>query len=548
MSDKVVVFKSKKIITMDHNNPEATHVVVRNGIILAVGDENCANGWSDNVVIDTSYEDKVMLPGLIEAHAHVSTGGVWDYIYCGHYDRIDPAGEIVEGLSTKDALIKKLQESPGGGAIVGWGFDPNFLEGPRLSKIELDQVSKDRPVILVHSNFHLATVNSITLEKSGINAGLNIEGIEKGTDGTPNGELQEFAAMEPALNIGGITIGELSTKPSSVRNYATMARNVGVTTIADLLSDLDPPEVAMLQDVTSDKNFPIRYVPIMNAMRGDPVKEAQKALELKLKSSEKLRMGTAKLFTDGAIQGFTAKLNEPGYFSGPDNGIWNMEDSHFRRAVLELHKAGVKMHIHTNGDAASDYATDVLEDAIRAFPDADHRHTLEHVQLADKFDFIKMNKLGICVNLFANHLYYFGDVHWATTLGPDRASRMDACRDAAEVFNNNFAIHSDSPVTPLSPLVTAWCAVNRRTEKGRVLGSTQQIDIKKALYCITLGAAYVLKLEREIGSIEVGKKADFCILDRDPTEQEPTKLNQIKVTDTVLLGVPTSRLEPIHSL
>ena len=159
MSDQVVVFKSKKIITMDHNNPEATHVVVRNGIILAVGDENCKNGWSDNVVIDTSYEDKVMLPGLIEAHAHVSTGGVWDYIYCGHYDRIDPAGEIVEGLSTKNALIKKLQESPGGGAIVGWGFDPNFLEGPRLSKIELDQVSKDRPVILVHSNFHLATVN-----------------------------------------------------------------------------------------------------------------------------------------------------------------------------------------------------------------------------------------------------------------------------------------------------------------------------------------------------------------------------------------------------
>ena len=82
MSDQVVNFKTKKIITMDHNNPEATHVVVRNGIILAVGDENCANGWSDNVVIDTSYEDKVMLPGLIEAHAHVSTGGVWDYIYC----------------------------------------------------------------------------------------------------------------------------------------------------------------------------------------------------------------------------------------------------------------------------------------------------------------------------------------------------------------------------------------------------------------------------------------------------------------------------------
>ena len=477
MPQQIIIYKAKKIITMDHNNPEATHVAVRDGIILAVGDENCADGWGDKITTDTSYENRIILPGLIEAHAHVSTGGVWDYIYCGHYDRTDPIGQIVKGCSTKESLIQKLREAPGNDAIVGWGFDPNFLEGPRLSKIELDQVSKTRPVILVHSNFHLATVNTITLEKSGISAGLNIEGIQKGRDGKPNGELQEFAAMEPALSIGGITIGDLSTKPAAVRNYATMARNVGVTTIADLLSDLDPPEVTMLHQVTSDENFPVRYVPIMNAMRGNPEQEAKRALALKTKSSEKLRMGTAKLFTDGAIQGFTAKLNEPGYYNGPDNGIWNMEDTHFRKAVFELHKAGVKMHIHTNGDAASDYAIDVLEDAIRAFPDADHRHTLEHVQLADRADFIKMDKLGICVNLFANHLYYFGDVHWEKTLGPDRACRMDACRDAAEVFKNNFAIHSDSPVTPLAPLVTAWCAANRITENGKVLGSTQQIAV-----------------------------------------------------------------------
>ena len=142
----------------------------------------------------------------------------------------------------------------------------------------------------------------------------------------------------------------------------------------------------------------------------------------------------------------------------------------------------------------------------------------------------------------------FGDIHWAKTLGPDRASRMDACRDAAEIFKNNFAIHSDSPVTPLAPLVTAWCATNRLTEKGKVLGTTQKIDIEQALYCITLGAAYVLKLEREIGSIEAGKKADFCIVNVDPTKQIPEKLRDIEVVDTVFMGIPTSKLKPIHSL
>ena len=125
---------------------------------------------------------------------------------------------------------------------------------------------------------------------------------------------------------------------------------------------------------------------------------------------------------------------------------------------------------------------------------------------------------------------------------------MDACRDAVEIFKNNFAIHSDSPVTPLAPLVTAWCATNRITEKGKVLGTTQKIDIEQALYCITLGAAYVLKLEREIGSIEAGKKADFCIVNVDPTKQVPEKLCDVEVVDTVFMGIPTSKLKPIHSL
>ena len=120
MSDQIIVFKAKKIITMDHNNPEATHVAVRNGIILAVGDANCAIGWGTKTAVDTTYENKIILPGLIEAHAHVSTGGVWDYIYCGHYDRVDPIGNTIKGVSTKNALIKKLREAPGGNSGMGF--------------------------------------------------------------------------------------------------------------------------------------------------------------------------------------------------------------------------------------------------------------------------------------------------------------------------------------------------------------------------------------------------------------------------------------------
>jgi predicted amidohydrolase YtcJ len=199
----------------------------------------------------------------------------------------------------------------------------------------------------------------------------------------------------------------------------------------------------------------------------------------------------------------------------------------------------VQTHIHTNGDAASAFATDVIEEAMRLSPGADHRHTLEHVQLADRAQFRRMRNLGICVNLFANHLYYFGDVHWTRTLGPDRAGRMDACADALDIFGGDFAIHSDAPVTPMAPLFTAWCAVNRLTETGRRMGGSQQIPVADALRCITLGAAYVLKLDGEIGSIQTGKQADFCLLDDDPLTVPPEALRDIPVAATVLGGQPT---------
>ena len=113
---------------------------------------------------------------------------------------------------------------------------------------------------------------------------------------------------------------------------------------------------------------------------------------------------------------------------------------------------------------------------------------------------------------------------------------MDACRDARAIFDGNFTIHSDAPVTPMAPLFTAWCAVNRQTQNGRILGNTQQISLKEALYAITMGAAYVLKMDDQIGSISVGKRADFVALEQDPLAIEPMALKDIKIKGTVLGG------------
>lgn len=538
----ITIFKAKKIITLDHNIPEATHVAVRDGLILAVGGPDCAEGWGPST-LETRFADQILMPGLIEAHAHVSAGGIWRHVYCGHYARTDPDGQVWEGVADTAALINRLRQvaakTPAGQAVVAWGFDPNFLPGPRLDRSHLDDVSTQHPVLVLHSNLHLATANSLTLNRAALTRDTNIAGVMRDIEGTPNGELQEFDAMKPAMDVVGAAFGDLSDE-QAVTAYGKVARNVGVTTVADLFSDLYDDEVSMLERTTGQENFPVRYVPVMNAMAGPPEEEAARARALRRRSTDKLHLGRAKLFTDGAIQGGTAKLKAPGYFDLPDNGMWNMEIDHFQAAVRALHKAGVKTHIHTNGDAASELAITTYEEVLRDSPNPDIRHTLEHVQLADRAQFKRMHALGLTVNVFANHIHYFGDIHYDKSVGPDRANRMDACADAYEVFGGEFAIHSDAPVTPMSPLNTAWCAIHRLTETGRTLGEAQKISVQQGLRCITLGAAYVLKMEDQIGSITCGKRADFCVLDQDPLSIDPIMLRDISPIATVLGGKITS--------
>ncbi len=538
----VTVFKARKILTMDRNCPVATHVAVRDGVILGVGGPECGDGWGE-LRREDRFADKVVMPGLIEAHAHVLAGGVWRFTYCGHYQRTDPDGTDWPGLRDYDALIARLRavaaKTPAGQPVVGWGFDPNFLDGRRLDKGHLDQVSTAHPVAVVHSNFHLLSANSLALAQAGIDAGTNLEGVVRGADGSPGGELREFAAMAPVMAATGLRFEDLGDA-AAVAAYGKVARNCGVTTVADLLSDLHPPEVAMLERITGDPAFPARYVPVMNAMKGAPEQEAARAVALRARSTPKLDLGRAKLFTDGAIQGGTAMLRAPGYFRMEDHGMWNMEEGHFRAAVAALHRAGVKTHVHTNGDAAVDLALSAYAEAMLASPNPDLRHTLEHVQLSGIDQFKRMRALGLTCNLFSNHVHYFGDQHWTRTIGPDRARRMDAARDAYEVFGGDVAIHSDAPVTPMAPLFTAWVAVNRLTETGRQLGASQQITVAQALHCITLGAAYVLKMDHLVGSIQTGKYADFTVLAADPLETDPTLLRDIPVVATVLGGTVTA--------
>ena len=541
MSGDTVVYRARRIRTHDPARPLATHVAVRDGRVLAVGDADAVAAWGP-ARLDERYADAVLLPGFVEGHSHLMEGAFWRHVWCGRHDRVDPDGRVWPGVDSIDAVVARLRAAldarPGDAPLVGWGFDPIHWGGRRCTRADLDRVSATRPVVLAHASLHILNANSAALAAGELlRPGIDHPGVPLGDDGLPAGELRGPDAMTPVANRCGLDRTLLAGDVDAIRAFGRLCVRTGTTTATDLASPLPDEAVGTLLRETASPDCPVRLVPLLRLL-GQPVPQAiARALALRSRSTDGLRLGRIKVVADGSIQGFTARLRWPGYVNGAPDGLWYVAPETLRAAYREALAAGVQIHTHTNGDAATELALDCLEDALRAHPSPDHRFVLQHCQLADAAQYRRMKALGASVNLFANHHFFWGDQHLAQTVGPDRAERMNACRTALET-GVPFAIHSDAPVTPLAPLFTAWCAVNRLTASGRTLGAHERIGVADALRAITLGAAHTLHLDGEIGSIECGKRADFAVLGEDPHEVDPGALKDVPVRGTVKGGRP----------
>ena len=535
-----VVYAARKIITMNPSRPEATHVAVRDGRILAVGSlselETCGPH-----TLDETFIDKVLMPGLVEGHAHTMEGTLWRHVYCGFFDRKDPEGKVWDGLKSIDAVLDRLKEAEAkltdpNAPLPGWQLDPIYFDNTRMTRADLDKVSTERPIGVLHASGHIMNVNSKALELAGLlKTGLNHPGVPLGSDGLPTGELKGPDVMTPVGAHVGFDRDMLACDERGLRDFGKLCVRAGVTTVTDLAARLSEDAVSMMARVTGEPRFPTRVVPLRFYNGVTPKELVAHVLELKEQSTDRLRLGMIKVVADGSIQGFSARLRWPGYHNDAPNGLWYIAPEQLSEIYHLALENNVHVHTHTNGDEATQLAIETLETALSAHPNPDHRFTLQHCQLADSAQFSRMHKLGMCVNLFANHHFYWGDEHYRLTVGPERAERMNAC--ATALANSvPMAIHSDAPITPLGPLFTAWCAVNRITASGRVLGAAEKIDVASALRAITMGAAYTLKLDGEVGSIEVGKHADFAVLEDDPTEIGGENLGDVRVWGTVQAG------------
>lgn len=537
MTDAVTIFTARRIVTMDPARPDATHVAVREGRIVAVGGpEEMAD--FPGAAVDDSFAGSVILPGFVEGHSHLLEGAVWRDPYLGFFDRRDPGGKVWPGMKDMESVIARLQQAAQAkpsGSLTAWGFDPLYFGGRRMVQTDLDRVSTDRPVVVTHASGHIMNLNSVAMAMAGYDRANDLDGLVRGEDGRPTGEVQGPDLMGRVRRVVIADMASRTMDAGALGLFADLARRAGVTTATDLVSEMSPSIVAAYRAAAADPGFPLRMVPAMAARYFAQDEGIALFRELQATSTDKLHFNLVKLVVDGSIQGFTARLRWPGYHNGAPNGLWYIAPSELGAIVEAWHRAGAILNIHTNGDEATEVAVEMLERALTAHPRPDHRHTLQHCQMPDPALFRRIKALDLCCNLFANHIFYWGEEHIAQTMGLSRAQRMDACATAMRL-GIPFSIHSDAPVTPLDPLFTAWCAVNRQTAKGRVLGAGECIPVADALRAITLGAAYTMKLDHLVGSIEIGKYADFAVLAEDPLAVDPVRLKDVAVQATVVGG------------
>ena len=541
-----VIYTARLIRTANPSRPTGTAIAIRDGKVLCVGTLDECKSWGITNV-DNRFADKILTAGFVEAHSHVMTGMFAHIPYVGWFDRLMPNGEMTKGLKSTDELTQRIREiaavTEPGTSIVVAGFDPIYMDSERLSRVHLDAATTDHGIFVFHASGHLATVNTFILEKYNIGPGHPAPGIGCDDTGQPNGELREPPAMALAEDEYR-SIRRIVTEPTAITHFASSMRNAGITSATDLGAMLhhSSREFENAEQAPLSPASPVRMVSASRVIGSvaDMKESAQKVLEVQKKSNDKLHFPIVKMVLDGSIQGFTAVIEWPNYYKGDDHGLFLFAPEQVVDFLRPFHEAGIGIHCHCNGSATSGVFIDAIDTLLRETPWMDHRHTVTHAQLITQAQLKKARNLGMCANFFVNHVFYWGDQHRDITVGPDRAHGMNPCASADRI-GLSYSFHTDSPVTPPGHLHTMWCAVNRLTASGRVLGENERISVDRAFHAVTIDAAYQLHMDHLIGSLEVGKYADMTVLDDDPYTVAPESIKDINVWGTILGGIPQPR-------
>lgn len=546
---KLRVLTARRIRTMDAGRPLANAVAIKDGRIVSVGTLDTMKRWleRDDHEIDDSFADKVIFPGFIDPHTHLQASGVlMGMTYIGPLDQNGPNG-FDAGLGSRAAVLDKLRQTvaedpTSDSPVLAWGFDP-ALHGGQLHRDELDAISETRPIWTMTYAPHVVVANSPMLDIIGVDETTNVYGIEKYEDGRLNGQFIELGATSIALRpvVGFLANPERGA--AALRAQARTAQKAGITMTADMAFGklgIDY-ELGLHKQVVEAEDFPLRMllVPLAPGISAVHGADAPKYLKsLMAQNTDKLAVHGVKFINDGSYPAQTLRLRYPGYLDGHEGHRGEVPWDELVAAMLPYWTAGFQIHSHANGDETVEMTLDLLEKLQLAHPRFDHRFTIEHYCISTPDQARRLKALGGLASVNNMFVHYRALLHADSGFGFDRAEAT-ARLGSLEREGVVFALHSDFSLvlTPISPLAAVWIAVNRiALDEETVLAPGERIGVDRAMRAITIDAAHVIGRDAVHGSVEVGKHADFTVLDADPYDTDVTQIRNIRVHATVLGG------------
>jgi predicted amidohydrolase YtcJ len=445
---------------------------------------------------------------------------------------------LVKTIPDALAALKQVDtEQPGDGWLIGFGYDDTMLEEKRhFTRADLDSVSTTRPILAMHISAHMAVVNSLALRRFGITADTpDPPGGEIRKDPEtrePTGLLLETASRPlqlEALNMPPLQ--QLAVVRLAVELYAAQ----GFTTVQNGLATLE--QIKGMGGASKLGLIPQRLVVWPKDELGLEVAEG--ALDLGQHASDRVHIGAAKFVGDGSIQGYTGFLGEPYHQPGEHpagyRGYPNIDAGTLNAQVKTIHCSGQQVAVHGNGDASIDQFLDAWEAALEACPADDARPILVHAQMSRADQLERMKQLGVTPSFFSAHVYYWGDRHRDIFLGPERAAQISPAASAV-ALEIPFTTHLDTPIVPIDSMLQLWTPVARETSSGQSLGPDERVTVEQSLRAMTSDAAWQLRLEEQVGSIEPGKRADLVILSANPFDYDGD-LRAIEIERTLVGGV-----------
>ena len=525
-----LIISSNKVILMTGNEQaERLSVAVKNKKIIWIGPQKKAKHIQGKHI---DFGNQAVLPGFIDAHGHAS--------YLAFATQVaniaSPPVGTINNIKELQAELKKFINDSNlkpGEWVMGLGYDDSLLAEQRHpTKDDLDEVSTEHPIYLIHVSAHLGAANSLGLSLANISTetqdppGGKIRRYENSSE--PNGVFEETAAYP----LQQLAMSAYKDPIGSVKKAMNIYARNGITTAQDGASSPETISLMQAADAQGMINLDIISYPI-----------GQNGLDKNLDSINfgnyegRLKIGGIKLILDGSPQGKTAYLTEP-YYKPPHSesdsykGYPLIPQSEVSKWVKQYADLNIPIMAHANGDAAADMLIKAVKNAEIT---SDHRTIMIHAQTVREDQLDQMKELKIIPSYFSTHTFYWGDWHRDSVFGEDRAMRISPTKSTLN-RNMPFTVHNDAPVVPPDMIRLLWSTTNRNTRSGKVLGKEQKISTYAALEAMTINAAYQHFEDNIKGSIEVGKLADLVVLSEDPLSIETKDLLKLKVIATYSHG------------